>query len=158
MLSEEMEKKNSELFKELVPFDGFADTKAGELLRAVNRIGYRWWNDGDQIGIGYGNETCNAAARFIMEQYENTEMKDTVVSIWGMYSEKLYEEGVVLLVEQTIKYIEDHPKLKTEENQYDMLDFDEPSDREWEEEEEEFYEDDLREMDLKEYLPLDWRM
>ena len=40
----------------------------------------------------------------------------------------------------------------------DMLDFDEPSDREWEEEEEEFYEDDLREMDLKEYLPLDWRM
>ena len=158
MLSEEMEKKNSELFKELVPFDGFADTKAGELLRAVNRIGYRWWNDGDQIGIGYGNETCNAAARFIMEQYENTEMKDTVVSIWGMYSETLYEEGVVLLVEQTIKYIEDHPELKTEENQYDMLDFDEPSDREWEEEEEEFYEDDLREMDLKEYLPLDWRM
>lgn len=158
MLSDELERKNSELFEELVPSQGSADTKAGELLRAVNTIGHRWWNDGDQIGIGYGNETCNAAARYILEQYDNTEMMNTVVSIWGMYSEKLYEAGVELLVEQTIKYIEDHPELKTEENLYDMSDFYEPSDREWEEEEEDDeYGVDLRKMDLREYLPLDWR-
>lgn len=157
MLSDELERKNSELFEELVPSQGSADTKAGELLRAVNKIGHRWWNDGDQIGIGYGNETCNAAARYIIEQYDNTEMMDTVVSIWGMYSEKLYEAGVELLVEQTIKYIEDHPELKIEENLYDMSDFYEPSDREREEEEEDEYGVDLRKMDLREYLPLDWR-
>ena len=28
----------------------------------MSRIGYRFYNDGDQLGIGYGKETCNPAA------------------------------------------------------------------------------------------------
>ena len=54
-----------ELFDELVPMSGKADSLAGEIIRAVSRIVYRYYNDGDIVGVGYGNETCNPAARFL---------------------------------------------------------------------------------------------
>ena len=46
-------------FEELVPLEGKADTLAGEIVRAISRIGYRFYNDGDQVGVGYGKQTCN---------------------------------------------------------------------------------------------------
>lgn len=58
----EIKNRNSELFMELVPIEGKADTVAGELLRAVNHIYYRYENDGDRIGIASGKEYCNPAA------------------------------------------------------------------------------------------------
>ena len=60
---------------------------AGELVRAMARIGYRWYNDGDQVGIGYGRETCNPAARFLIHK-GNKEVSDLAASIWGIYSEE----------------------------------------------------------------------
>ena len=60
-----VEKKLNALFEELVPASGKADTVAGEIVRAITRIGYRNWNDGDHIGVGYGKETCNPAARYL---------------------------------------------------------------------------------------------
>ena len=48
------EERINKLFKELVPETGKADSLAGELVRAMSRIGYRFYNDGDQLGIGYG--------------------------------------------------------------------------------------------------------
>lgn len=41
------EDRINELFKELVPDTGKADSLAGELVRAMSRIGYRFYNDGD---------------------------------------------------------------------------------------------------------------
>ena len=58
----------NQLFEELVPASGKAESLAGELVRAMARIGYRWYNDGDQVGIGYGRETCNPAARFLIHK------------------------------------------------------------------------------------------
>lgn len=52
------EERINKLFKELVPETGKADSLAGELVRAMSRIGYRFYNDGDQLGIGYGKETA----------------------------------------------------------------------------------------------------
>ena len=59
------EKRLNQLFDELVPARGAAKTVAGEIVRAISRIGYRNYNDGDHIGVGYGNETCNPAARYL---------------------------------------------------------------------------------------------
>ena len=47
---------------------GKSNTLAGEILRAYKQIEYRWFNDGDKIGIGYGKETVNPAARFLVEK------------------------------------------------------------------------------------------
>ncbi len=61
----EREKVNTMLFDELVPMSGKCDTEAGEIIRAVNRIGYRFFNDGDIAGHGYGRETVNPAVRYL---------------------------------------------------------------------------------------------
>lgn len=58
--------KDSEIiFDALVPGSGSADTLGGEIMRAAMRIAYRWWNDGDCAGQGYGRETVNPAVRFL---------------------------------------------------------------------------------------------
>ena len=85
------------LFEELVPASGKADSLAGELVRATSRIGYRFFNDGDQLGIGYGKETCNPAGRFLMKKAPE-EISDLVAGLWGMYSEAGYEVVLDILV------------------------------------------------------------
>ena len=139
MLNEVLEKKNDALFDELVSVEGASETKAGELVRAVNRIGYRFWNDGDMIGVEQGNETCNAAARFIMEVYDGTEMEGLVSAMWGMQNEKVYEYSLDLLFDSMVRYIDGHPELKTEPNDEDMFEFKELSDEDWYEEDEDDY-------------------
>jgi len=137
MLSGYYEKRNIELFKELVPAEGFAESVAGELVRAVNRICYRYYNDGDIIGVDYGNETCNPAARYIMQEFKGTNMANVVDSLWGYENYDIYGHGLELLVRHMVDYIDGHPELKSEENVWDMLEFTEPSDKDYEEEEEE---------------------
>lgn len=66
------EDRINKLFKELVPETGKADSLAGELVRAMSRIGYRFYNDGDQLGIGYGKETCNPAQDGSLESRATT--------------------------------------------------------------------------------------
>lgn len=39
------------LADELVPLSGPANTVAGEIVRAICQIGYRWYNGGDRIGV-----------------------------------------------------------------------------------------------------------
>ena len=54
-------------FDLLVPDSGKAETLAGELLRAMMKIMYRDYNDGDLFYEGYGLETAAPAASFLME-------------------------------------------------------------------------------------------
>ena len=56
----------SALYDELVPMSGKCDSLAGEMVRAIARIGYRFFNDGDWLNVGYGIETVNPAARFLL--------------------------------------------------------------------------------------------
>ena len=77
----------NQLFEELVPASSKAENLAGELVRAMARIGYRWYNDGDQVGIGYGRETCNPAARFLIHK-GNKEVSDLAASIWGIHKRR----------------------------------------------------------------------
>ena len=118
-----MEKING-YFEELVPASGKADSLAGELVRAVCRIGYRFYNDGDQLGIGYGKETCNPAGRFLMNK-GSERIGDTVAIMWGKWNEEEYERRLDELVEAVIEHIEKHPELRTTETE-DMWDSRDP--------------------------------
>ena len=117
--------KNAErinnLFEELVPGSGKADSLAGEMVRATARIGYRFYNDGDQLGIGYGKETCNAAGRFLMEKGSET-IGEMVAALWGTANEKAYETLLDLLCEEVADYIEANPALRTTPTE-DMFSF-----------------------------------
>ena len=135
------EKKLGELFEELVPPCGKAATVAGEIVRAMNRVSYRNWNDGDHIGVGYGRETCNPAARYLATKCDD-EVASLISAIWGIESDKAYDLILGQLEAAVIEYLAKHPELKTAENCEDMFDYrdsDEDVDTYDEDEDEEEY-------------------
>lgn len=113
------EQKINALFSELVPVSGKADTVAGEIIRAISRIGYRNYNDGDHVGVGYGKETCNPAARYLMRK-AGDEVADAIADLWGLEPDDLYDERLAEVEEKVLRYIEQHPELKETENTEDM--------------------------------------
>ena len=116
------ENKINEYFEKLVPSSGKADTVAGEIIRAISRIGYRNYNDGDHIGVGYGKETCNPAARYLLS-LGDPDIEDAVNEIWGVYDDKRYDELLHQLEKTVLEYIEAHPELEATENDTDMHSF-----------------------------------
>lgn len=55
-LSETDSAKFDELFDKYVPACDKANTLGGEIVRAINRIVYRYYNDGDTVDRYYGND------------------------------------------------------------------------------------------------------
>lgn len=138
------ENKINALFKEFVPASGKADTVAGEIIRAVSRLGYRWYNDGDMIGRGYGKETCNPAARYLAAK-AGSRVERAISDMWEVYvPDDIYEKRMQTLNQEVLAYLEQHPELKTAPNSEDMWDYrDENEDvDDFEEDEEEYFEDD----------------
>ncbi len=128
------EERINKLFEELVPVSGKAESLAGELIRAMSRIAYRFYNDGDQVGIGYGKETCNPAARFLMAK-GNKRVSSLATAIWGIYDESAYEDLLDVLAGAVADYVEQTPDLRTTPTE-DMWSYrtDEDEDDDYEEE------------------------
>ncbi|MCD7902663.1 MAG: hypothetical protein LUF91_02635 [Oscillospiraceae bacterium] len=125
------------LFEELVPPSGKADTVAGEIIRAVTRIGYRNYNDGDHIGVGYGRQTCNPAARFLMATCGG-DVRLAVLDAWGVRDDDLYDAAVTNIEKAVLAYLDRRPELKSVINNVDMFDCTDPQeDRDDYEDEEE---------------------
>ena len=116
------EKKLGELFEELVPASGKAPTVAGEIVRAINRISYRNWNDGDHIGVWYGRETCNPAARYLDAKCGD-EVGSLISAIWGIENDKAYDLILGQLEAEVVKYLERNPELKAAENREDIFSY-----------------------------------
>ena len=65
--------------EDYMPGSGKANTKGGELVRAAQRILNEYYESGNMIGRGFGNETVNPAARYIIEKTDfsgNGEIED----------------------------------------------------------------------------------
>lgn len=128
------------LFEVLVPDMGKADTVAGEIIRAISRIGYRFYNDGDHIGCGYGNETCNAPARFLMA-LDDERINKILCDMWGMFNEHIYGGLLAQLEDAVLSYLDARPELSATENTVDMWSFyrkDEDEDYDRDEDEEDY--------------------
>jgi len=106
------EKKLDALFDELVPSSGKSDSVAGELVRAVCRIYYRYFKDGDRIGIGYGNTTCNAPARYL-ERRGVDMVRKVIKALRNSYDDTAYETRLYMLTDEVIDFINLHPSLRT---------------------------------------------
>jgi hypothetical protein len=65
-VGKELEDRNEPLYDKLVPGNGDAETVEGEMLRAINRLIYRYYNDGDKYYEGYGTETAGPAHSFLV--------------------------------------------------------------------------------------------
>ena len=103
----------SALFKEFVPVSGPADTVGGEVVRAINRIAYRWTNDGDQIGLDYGVETVNPPYQYLIE-------KDIIVDNYDGDEDtetENYNEFINDLLSQVVDTLHNRPELFDEKNE-----------------------------------------
>ena len=117
-------------FDELVPATGKADTVAGELIRAINKIQYRWYNDGDCFGFGYGLEVCGGAAQFIENTLGNDNLLldclDGIDPDYVLYNEKAfekqYEKVLTKLTDAVLEYISNNPETLITNNDIDMND------------------------------------
>lgn len=137
------EERIDALFHELVPVEGKADTVAGEIVRTVCRIGYRYDNDGDYLGCGYGKETCNPAARYLIAN-AGEDVAEIVRCLWaageecGVLDDGSYDDWLSELVKATLAYLDEHPELKTTPNAEDYWNYRDPVEDvdEWDDEDE----------------------
>ena len=121
------------LFDALVPGSGHADSLGGELLRAAERIAYRYYNDGDMAGEGYGRETVNPAVRYMQFAVRpRTSQLYGIVNDFYRFidygcnvNDKKYELMVMDLLKYTVIHIVEN-KLWDVPNQDDMHDFRDP--------------------------------
>ena len=101
---EQLEQLNRDFFDNLrdqyVPACGPAETFGGEIIRAMDRVIYRYFNDGDMVFVGYGNETCNSSYRFLYEKIEEC------ADLAGVPNEDAYEKGLVTLAEDVKRFLE----------------------------------------------------
>ena len=112
------------LFDKLVPDSGKCDTLAGELIRAVNKIDYRWYNDGDRWFEDYGIETAGPAAMLIInfEHDDENPYYDFMID-WAKdnLDNDDYDTKVEQLKNSISAYIENHIELLAMETK-DMYD------------------------------------
>ena len=88
--SQYVERRIDKFFDELVPSKGPAKDRSGEIIRAFSRIAYRFENDGDMLGKGYGRETCNPAGRYLREVLDAPARK-IIALMWKEFDEDVYE-------------------------------------------------------------------
>ena len=139
-------KRNEPLYDKLVKGSGKSDTVEGEILRAVNRIIYRWGNDGDYFWKGYGAETAGPAVSYLVNSSMIPQIIQSKFKAWVSnndgedYDIKELEDLLAIALE----YIESKDESEYSKNTEDMFDYE----SEYEDEEEDY--DDYDDYDEEE--------
>ena len=138
-VGKELEDRNEPLYDKLVPGNGDAETVEGEMLRAINRIVYRFYNDGDKYFEGYGTETAGPAHSFLVNA--NHPLKSAMIKLFDEPSgDNSYERMLKDVLDMILDYIESRqgkytkntlggmfnyePEFEEEEDDYDDYDYD----------------------------------
>lgn len=137
-LTEENQKFQDEMFERFVPWSGKANTLGGEILRAINRIVYRFYNDGDTVHRYYGSELNYSAAcdNFLIKSVPNY---DSLAKYEDDYH---FELAASKNFNKIVEYLRENPSLFEIANTEDCLanapksewDYDEDEDENEEEE------------------------
>lgn len=109
---------------------GKSNTVGGEMVRAAMQIIYRYNNDGDMIGRGYGNETVNAAARYITEKAEMGVNEQ--IQKWLDHEERAnaddYDSFIETFTTEIEQILRENPELFQRPNKDDYWDWKEDED------------------------------
>ena len=136
-VGKELEDRNEKFF-DLVPGMGAAETVEGEMLRAINKIVYRWYNDGDEYHTGYGTETAGPAHAFLVDS--NNPKQSALKQIFSTGTN--YEQTIKDALELILDYIESRNGGYTKNALGDMLDYEAEFEDETEDEYDEYDHDD----------------
>ena len=112
---EEIDNFYEELFDKYVPACGKAKTVGGEIVRAVSRIHYRFYNDGDFAGYGYGIETVGSACSYLSDVLceEIDDINDLLDNLTNItpeeHHEKEYTNALYALEKEIASYLKENP-------------------------------------------------
>lgn len=135
-----------------MPASGEGDTKASQLVTAVNKIIYKWYNDGDVFDNtgameGWANDLSSYANWLYKYIPISRSILDEIYDCFndGEYEDLLYSLASATLDDEDVENLAEEPK---EGSIYDCegpFEYVEPEDddEEWEYEEEEMWEDDI---------------
>ena len=110
-------------FQLLVPDSGKANTVAGEAVRAMMRILYRDWNDGDRFFEGYGIETCADSVAYLCDQFEDLYSDFAGIAERNL-EEDAYSNALKKVSDKLLDILYKDPELFTKENAVDSRDYD----------------------------------
>lgn len=127
--------KLMEPLSEYMPDRGKADTIGGEMTRAVERIAYRWFNDGDNVGSfdmydDYDIPSVTFAAAYIIDEYSSfgslgRKLKQVVEElVYNDYTDPDYERGIVRLCQVARDIFDTSPEIFSKRNSDNMFDHD----------------------------------
>ena len=140
-----LETRTSKLFDKLVPNSGASETIQGELIRAINKLVYRWYNDGDYFYKGYGAETAGPAHSFLTNSSEiPSSLRSTLNQIFSKAigaPEDGYERLIKFALEKIVDYVESVPEDEYAPLKREMYDYDSEFQDEEEDEDDDYYDD-----------------
>lgn len=134
MIPKALEERNDQLWKKLVPAMGKCETLEGETLRAMNRILYRYYNDGDYWYERYGTETAGPAETFLY-QSSPIDVRTELKASDGARNRE-YEKQLNLMLVKIVNHIETRTEYAP--NDCDMLDCESRYEDDRDEDEEEY--------------------
>ncbi len=117
------QKEYETMWERLVPGEGPAATVAGELLRAVSRLYYRWFNDGDRIQPSmdeWAMSTSAVQAFNYLYQFRDPvtrfSTKPLMEAIVGADTEADYEEALEQAADAIIEWAVKQPDTPNEDD------------------------------------------
>jgi hypothetical protein len=140
-VGKELEDRNEPLYDKLVPGNGDAETVEGEMLRAINRLIYRYYNDGDKYYEGYGTETAGPAHSFLVNA--NHPLKAMMNRLFREFiSDDEYEKMLNDILEAILTHIESKQGEYTKNTLGGIFNYEPEFEDEEEEEDYDYYDEE----------------
>lgn len=107
-----------------LPDRGEGETKASQIVTAVNKLVYKWYNDGDVFdNTHYLEGWCNDLSSYANWLYRNTteNVKMILNAVYNCYGDSEYEDLLQELADELLKeeYLVEQNKLEKVETIYE---------------------------------------
>ena len=119
-----------------LPDMGEGDTMATQIVTAVNKLIYKWYNDGDVYdNTRYLSGWCNDLSSYANWLYKHTKAAKILKGIWDCMTDEEYEKLLVdladtLLDDEDLEYAARMPKIGSIYECYGPFEFNEIGDDE----------------------------
>jgi hypothetical protein len=144
------------LIDKYMPSSGEGETKASQIVTAVNKLVYKWYNDGDVYDNSYALEGwANDLSDYANWLWEYTDANELLENIFNCYNNSQYEDllkelsdtllneeflaeqnkvikmGTIYKCDGAFKYVESYDEDEEEEYDYEEDEEDEYEDEEY---------------------------
>lgn len=123
-----------------LPLEGQGETMATQITTAVNKLVYKWYNDGDVFdNTGLLDGWCNDLSSYANWLYENTDEGKILVRVYDCWNDSQYEDLLKELADSLLddeKMDEWNKKsavgdIYTCEGQFHFVEYDDEEEEEW---------------------------